>query len=479
MSEIIKTDLCIIGAGSGGLSVAAGAAQMGVSTVLIERGKMGGDCLNYGCVPSKALIAAGKTAHSFRTATKFGVHATEPEIDFAAVKDHVADVIAGIAPHDSVERFEGLGVNVILGEGRFLDGKTVQVGDQKITARRFVIATGSRPMTLPIPGLDETPHHTNETIFEDKTKPDHLIVIGGGPIGMEMAQAHRRLGVQVTVLERFGPLGKDDPELTQTVLDALSAEGIKIMGNTAIERVAQAADGGVEVYIKDAEGDESTARIVSGSHLLVAAGRTPNIETLNLEAAGIEYTNRGIQVDARLRTSNKKIFAIGDCSGGLQFTHVAGYEAGVVIQNALFRIPAKAKREATPWVTFTDPELAHVGMTEASAQETHGDKVKVLKWEYAENDRARAERATDGLVKVVLHKNKIIGASIVGKQAGELLQPWIIAVDQGMKIRAMTSFIAPYPTLGEINKRAAGSAYTETLFSPRTKKIVKFLSHFG
>lgn len=473
MSKVIKADIAVIGAGSGGLSVAAGAAQMGAKTVLVEKGKMGGDCLNYGCVPSKALIAAAHAANTVRHSGRFGVNGHEPEIDFAKVHDHVHGVIAAIAPHDSVERFEGLGVEVIQGAGRFTGPREIEVDGQRIRARRFVIATGSSAAVPPIPGLDDVPYLTNETIFDLTDRPEHLIVIGGGPIGAELAQAHRRLGAEVTILEMMRILGKDDPDVAEVVRRRLADEGVAMQEGISITSVARDGNG-IAVSI---ECDGET-RTVTGSHLLVAAGRRANVDGLNLDAAGIEYSPRGIAVDARLRTTNKRVFAIGDVAGGYQFTHVAGYHAGIVIRNALFGLPAKANHDAVPWVTYTDPEIAHVGLTETQAREKHGDAIKVVRWSFDENDRAQAERETDGLVKVVVGpKGKILGASIAGLHAGELLQPWVLAISQGLKIGAMASIIAPYPTLGEVNKRAAGSYYTPTLFSDRTRKVVGLVQH--
>jgi len=474
MVEKLKTDILVIGAGSGGLSVAAGTSQMGAATVLIERGKMGGDCLNYGCVPSKAMLAAAQVAETARRGSAFGIHTGAINIDFGRVHDHVHEVIAAIAPHDSVERFEGLGVRVIKETARFIGPREVQAGDQVIGARRIVIATGSSPMIPPIPGLDKVPFFTNETIFDNRVGPKQLIVIGGGPIGMELAQAHRRLGTEVTVLEMFTALGKDDPELASVVLDRLKEEGIMIHEGIKIEGVARRGDG-VAVTITR----EGTQRVIEGSHLLVATGRKPNIADLNLEAAGIDYTPKGIQVDRRLRTSNNKVFAIGDVVGGLQFTHVASYHAGIVIRNALFHLPAKVDYRAVPWVTYTDPELAQVGMTEAQAKERHPD-LKVLRWSFAENDRAQTERATVGLAKVIVTgKGHILGATLVGTHAGELLHPWVLAIDQKLKIGAMAGLIAPYPTLGEVNKRAASGYYTPKLFSNFTRRLVRFLRLFG
>ena len=474
MAKRVETDICVIGAGSGGLSVAAGASQMGADTVLIEGGKMGGDCLNYGCVPSKSMIAAAQAAHGFARAVEFGVGGGPPAIDFAAVNDHVRSVIEAIAPHDSVERFEGLGVRVIREYGRFIGPREVTAGDVTVQARRFVIATGSSPAVPPIPGIDTVPYLTNETIFDNRELPDHLIVIGAGPVGMELAQAHRRLGARVSVLEIDRALAGDDPELAQVVRQRLSAEGVDLRERIRMARL-EAGSPGIAAVI---EQDGTEARI-EGTHLLVAAGRRANVERLGLEAAGIAHSANGIEVDDRLRTTNRHVFAIGDVAGGYQFTHVAGYHAGIVIRNALFRLPAKVDTRAIPRVTYTDPELASVGLTEDSARRQFGD-VRILAWPFAENDRARAERRTEGLIKVVAtSRGRILGAGIAGAHAGELIHPWVLAIARRLKISAMANLIAPYPTLGEVSKRAAGSFYTASLFSPRTRAIVRFLSRFG
>ncbi|MGF1606140.1 MAG: dihydrolipoyl dehydrogenase family protein [Rhodothalassiaceae bacterium] len=471
----LSADLCIIGGGSGGLVVAAVAAPLGVKTVLIEGHKMGGDCLNYGCVPSKAVIAAGKYAHHQRESGRFGVTPATGAVDFKAVHDHIHDVIAGIAPHDSPERFEQLGAKVIQAKAAFTDQKTVQANGAAITAKRFVIATGSRAVVPPIEGLADVPYLTNETVFDLTEQPRHLIVLGGGPIGMEIAQAHRRLGAQVTVVEMGDPMGKDDPELVEVVLEAVRADGVDIRRNTKAVKVAQQDN---EIVLTVQENGQT--QDLRGSHLLVATGRAPVVDGLNLEAAGVDYDKRGIKVDPRLRTSNKKIYAVGDCRGGQQFTHAASYDAGIVIRNALFRSPAKADPGAIPHVTYTDPELAQIGPTEAEARDQHGDKIRVVRFPYQDNDRARAERATRGFVKVVTDKKgKILGAGIVGLQAGELLQPWILAIGQGLTMRAFTEMVAPYPTLGEINKRVASEYYREALFSGKARALVKFLQMLG
>ena len=486
MSDTLTADICVIGGGSAGLSVAAGASQMGAPTVLIEAGEMGGDCLNFGCVPSKSILAAAHHAQAERTSARFGVNGREPEINFRAVHDHVKGVIDAIKPMDSVERFEGLGVTVLKARAEFTGPDEVIAGNRRVKARRFVIATGSSPMVPPVPGLDEVPYLTNETVFDLTEAPEHLVVIGGGPIGLELAQGFRRLGSGVTVIEMFKAMAKDDPEAAAVVTTRLRREGVEILEDTKVAAVAnllrpENGNGGSKGVAVTVEGPDGESRVVQGSHLLVAAGRAPNVNGLNLEAAGVDFDRRGIKVDARLRTSNRKIFAMGDVSGGFQFTHVAGYHAGIVVRNALFRLPAKVDYRAVPWVTYTDPELAQVGMTEAQAVESEGEGgVRILRWRFEENDRAQAERETEGFVKVMTTKRgRVLGATIVGAHAGELLMPWALAVQNKMKIGAMANLIAPYPTLSEVSKRAAGSFYTDALFSERTRKIVRFLSRFG
>ena len=473
-TQNLTCDICIIGAGSGGLSVAAAAAQLGVDVILIEKHKMGGDCLNYGCVPSKAMIAAARRAHIMRTSAPFGIRPVAPAVDPKGVHDHIKSVIAAIEPNDSVERFTGLGVRVIQAAAKFVDAKTVAAGENRITARRYVIATGSSPAVPPIPGLDSVPYFTNETIFDNQQQIGHLIVVGGGPIGMEMAQAHRRLGCNVTVLEGLKALGKDDPELTAVALKSLLAEGLVIREGAKVEKV-EGGIGRVRVFVTE-NGQQS---MIDGTHILVAAGRKPNVSDLGLEAAGIKHGRTGIEVNSGLVTSNSNVFAIGDVTGGLQFTHVANYHAGIVIRRALFRLPAKVNTDHVPWVTYIDPEIANVGLNEEAARKRFG-KVHVYRWPFHENDRAQAERATEGLVKVVTDRSgKIVGAGIVGEHAGELIQMWSLAISQGMNIKAMTEWISPYPTLSEVNKRVAFGIYAGKAANPGVRKVLSFLRRFG
>jgi len=466
----IKTDICVIGAGSGGLSVAAGAVQMGARVVLLEGHKMGGDCLNYGCVPSKALIAAGKQAHTVFKGG-FGVAPAEPVVDFAAAKDHVRNVIATIAPLDSQDRFETLGCTVIREYGRFISPTEVQAGDTVITARRFIIATGSAPFVPPIPGIDDAPYYTNETIFDLRTRPDHLIIIGGGPIGMEMAQAHRRLGSRVTVIEGAKAMGKDDPEMAAVVLDALRGEGIEIIEGAQAQRISGTA-GAITV--------ETGAGTFQGSHLLMAVGRKVNLDKLDLAKGNVAH-DRAIKVDDTLRsTTNRRVYAVGDCAGGLQFTHVAGYHAGVIVRSCVLGLWwAKASTRHIPWATYTDPELAHVGLTEADAKKQHGINLTVVRFPYHENDRAIAEGKTRGLIKVMVAGGRPVGATIVGAHAGELIGMWAMAIANRQKMTAIANTVLPYPTLAEINKRAAGAYFSPTLFdNPKIKTLVRLVQNY-
>jgi pyruvate/2-oxoglutarate dehydrogenase complex dihydrolipoamide dehydrogenase (E3) component len=466
----IKTDLLVIGAGSGGLSVAAGASQMGADVTLLEGHKMGGDCLNFGCVPSKALLAAGHAAHAMSAGAAMGITPVVPEVDYAAAKDHVMGVIDQIAPVDSQERFESFGVRVIREYGRFIAPRTVQAGEHTITARRIVISTGSSPLVPPIKGLADVPFYTNETLFDLREKPDHLIIIGGGPIGLEMAQAHVRLGCKVTVIEGARALGKDDPELAAIALDNLRAEGIEILEEAPAEEIAGTA-GNIVV--------ETPKGRVQGTHLLVAVGRKANIDSLDLDKAGIAYTGKGVTVDASMRTSDKKVFAIGDVAGGLQFTHVAGYHAGLIIRQALFGLPAKEVTAHIPWATYTDPEMAQVGLTEEQARQIHGDALEVARFEYSHNDRAIAIRQTKGLIKVMVVKGRPVGASIVGHQAGELIATWSLAIANKIKMSGVSAMVAPYPTIAELNKRAAGAYFSPKLFDNlRVKKVVRLVQRF-
>lgn len=471
MKRELRCDLAVVGAGSGGLSVAAGAAQLGLSVVLFERAEMGGDCLNAGCVPSKALIAAGRAAQGARDAVRFGVHVSEPNVDFPAVMAHVRGVIESIAPHDSQERFESLGVTVIREHAAFIDDEVLESDTVRVRARRVVLATGSRPKLPPVAGLADTPHLTNETVWNLTDRPEHLIVLGAGPIGMELGQAFRRLGSRVTVIDADRALSKEDPEAAVVVTDGLRREGVDLHEHVRIDRV-EVQSGRISVRA-------SSGQTWSGSHLLVAAGRTPTVDGLGLKAAGVAYSSDGVQTNRSLRTTNRRVFAIGDVAGRGAFTHQAGAHASLFVRRALFAQPVNADALVVPRVTYAEPELASVGLTEAEARERHG-RVRVLKTPFAENDRARAERAADGFGKLVLSaRGRVLGAVIAGQGAGDLILPWVLALGGSLKPSALASVVAPYPTRSETPKRMASSMYTAALFSPRTRRLVSLLKRFG
>ncbi|MGD9616522.1 MAG: NAD(P)/FAD-dependent oxidoreductase [Alphaproteobacteria bacterium] len=465
-------DLCVIGAGAAGLTTAAIASQLGARTVLIERAAMGGECLNTGCVPSKALLAAAKAAQTVRTAGRFGVNGAAPEVDFAAMRRHVRGVVDAIAPHDSVERFEGLGVAVVRAEARFVGPREIAAGNRVLRARRIVIATGSEPAIPPIPGIASVPYLTNETIFDNDQLPDHLVVIGAGAIGIELAQAHRRLGAAVTIVEAARAMPRDDPELVGVLLRSLADEGVDIREQANI-KAAEPTGTGVALTV-ETSGRKSR---IEGTHLLIAAGRKPRIEGLGLDRAGIRYDDRGITVDRRLRTTASGVFAIGDAIDAPHLTHVAAYQAGIVIRNALFRLPATVDYSALSWVTYTDPELAQVGSTEVAARRRYGDEIRILRLPLVENDRAQTERQTTGLVKIVAHRNgRVLGASILAAHAGELAHLWVLAIEQRLKLRHIASMIAPYPSWGEANKMAAVEFYKPRLFGAWSRRAVRLLN---
>lgn len=464
--------MVVIGAGSGGLSVAAGAAQLGLKVVLFEKGEMGGDCLNYGCVPSKALIAAATAAHEMRTSNHLGIGAPDVAVDFTQVMAHVRAAIATIAPHDSQDRFEGLGVKVVREAARFIDGRTVASESVTVRARKIVIATGSRAAVPPIPGLSDTPFLTNETLFDLDVLPSRLLILGGGPIGVELGQAFRRLGSEVVIVEADRLLGREDPSAAAAVLDQLTADGVTLMAGRKAVRV----EAGPTLIIEGATGEEK----VTGSHLLVAVGRQPSLEGLDLEKAGIDRNARGVVTDRSLRTRNRRVYAVGDAAGRGQFTHLAGAHAGLVVRRAIFGLPVNAETLQVPRVTYSDPELAAIGLSEAEARDAHGDDIRVEIVEVAGNDRAIAEGDVRGFGKLITTaKGKILGVTLVGRHAGDHIQLWALAMSAGLKLSQVTGMIAPYPTRGEINKRLAGQWYTPALFSGRTRKVVALLKHLA
>jgi len=477
MTTKYDVDLCIIGAGSGGLSVAAGAAQLGRSVVLFEAAEMGGDCLNHGCVPSKALIAAGKHAHALSSGAAFGVAPAELKVDFKAVKAHVQGIIDHIAPVDSQERFEGLGCTVIREYASFKDANTVVSETTEVRAKRFIVATGSRASAPPIPGLSETPYLTNEDIFSIPKQPKHLLIIGAGPIGIELGQAFSRMGTKVEIVDISAPLGRSEPEHAKVLVSALEKEGVSFHAPVKTKLIRKTKTG-VAIDLED-------GTVLTGSHLLVAAGRSPNVGKLNLEAAGVKFDRRGIETDDNLRTSNPRIYAIGDVAAGRGgLTHAAGFHAGQIIKAFYFmppilnKIMAKATTDIMPAAIYSEPELASIGLSAAEAREK-GYVIKELTAGFDHNDRAIAERTDAGGVKIIAtNKGRILGASIVGEGAGDLIQMISVAMKGGVKISGLAQIISPYPTRGEAVKRAAGSFYTEAVFGPKAQKVAAFNTKF-
>lgn len=466
-------DLGVIGGGAAGLTVASGAAQLGVKTVLLEREpKLGGDCLHTGCVPSKTLIKSAAVYHQMRHASSYGLPRVDlPPVDFALVAERIRSVIDTIQVHDSEERFCGLGVKVEYGEASFIDDHAVEVSGKRISAKSWVITTGAKPAPLPVPGLSEVDYLTNETVFSLDRLPSSLIVLGGGPIGCEMAQSFARLGSTVHILQRNCQLlSKEDGDMAEIVMNALTEEGVSIELCAETKSVKQVGDR-VEV---EYDCDGKTCRI-SASHLLVAAGRAPQVDGLKLENAGVEYDRRGIKVDKRLRTSCKHIFAAGDVIGNYQFTHAAGYEGGIVISNAVFHLPRKVDYTWLPWCTYTDPELASVGMNEKAAQKA-GIEYTVWEEPFADNDRVVTEGGSEGKIKLLLDKSeKPLGVQIVGPHAGELAAEWIALLNGKVGLSKLASSVHPYPTVGEINKRVAGKVLSQKLFSDKVRKTLSFI----
>jgi pyruvate/2-oxoglutarate dehydrogenase complex dihydrolipoamide dehydrogenase (E3) component len=481
MPETIRPDLCVIGAGAGGMQAAVQAAAFGVRVVLVDihKGQPGrtvGEAARAGRLPLSALIAAARRAHDVAQSPAFGVRVGSLRVDFGRAREHVQGVVAARAPNLARERLGGLGVRVIEGAARFKDPRTLTVaGDIEIAARRFVIATGSSSALPPIAGLDGVPYLTTETVFDLTVCPDHLIVIGAGPVGLEFAQAFRRLGAQVTVLDAGGPLAQDDPECAAVVLDQLVREGIRVRSGIVARVAEDQSQSKLNVVLTGAGGQET----IEGSHLLVASGRWANVVGLGLDAAGIKYDEHGIAVDKRLKTANRRVYAIGDVTGGQQLAHVADQQAGLVVRNALFRLPVRFDAEAIPRVTFTDPELAQVGLTEAVARRRLY-RIRVLRWPYRENDRAHAEGEARGHIKVVIsRRGRILGVTIVGAGAGELITAWTLAMSRGADIRAVAGIVVPYPTLAEVGKGAATTYFMPSLTSPWVRRIIALLRRLG
>lgn len=470
-------DIGIIGGGAGGLSVAAGAARLGARTLLVDRGPhLGGDCLFYGCVPSKTLIATARARHIMASARQYGLpEVSLPPVDFARVRERIQAVINGIRGHDSIERFCALGAEIRFGQAHFVSEHEILVNEERVSAAKWVVATGSRAQIPPIPGLAETPRLTNQEIFALPQLPRQLIILGGGPIAVEMAQAFCRLGVQVDVIQRSGRiLSRDDPDMALTVQNALAGEGVRFHLGVEFRRV-RSADAGVAVDIVQ-DGQEQT---ITGDALLAALGRTPNLDGLGLENAGVDFNAKGIVVDARLRTSQRHIFACGDVIGAWQFTHAAGYEASIVVANAVFHLPRKVDYARMPWCTYSDPEIGGIGFNESLAHKAglkRGKDFRVLLEPFAENDRARAEGETKGFIKLLLDMaDKPLGVQIVGHMAGDLLGEWAAVLGGRVSLMTLAGITHPYPTHGESAKALAGRIVSERLFSPTVKKALHVL----
>ncbi|MDD1622488.1 MAG: mercuric reductase [Methylococcaceae bacterium] len=460
MGSSTEYDLCIIGGGAAGLVVAAGAATLGAKVVLVEKNALGGDCLHYGCVPSKALIHSAKVAHTLRDAERFGIPAQAPAIDLPTVMQRVQSVIRQIEPNDSPERFAELGVELIFGAGQFTAPDAFSVDGRELRAKNFVIATGTRPAIPPLPGLDQIPYLTNETLFSVQEQIPHLLILGGGPIGCEMAQALARLGSRVTVFDLAqGLLPREDEDISAVVAERFKQEGIALHLGIKVIKVDR-QDGEIGVLLEHPQRGQYW---LSGSHLLIAAGRKPNLEGLGLDKAGVELNNSRLVIDARLRTGNKNIYACGDVAGPYLFTHMAEHQAGVVLRNALFHWPSKAQTNNIPWCTYTDPELARVGLSESEALQ-QGIQHQIYRFPFADIDRAVTEGATEGLAKIITTpRGKLLGACIVGPHAGELIAEYGLAIAKGMKAADLSNTIHIYPTLAQINRRVADQRLKEAL----------------
>lgn len=469
-------DIGILGGGAAGLTIASGAAQLGAKALLVEKEKeLGGDCLHFGCVPSKTLIRTAHVYHLMKTAKDFGLPEMKvPPVDFKEVAARIRSVISTIQEHDSEERFCSLGARVEFGEPAFIDDHSIRLNGHTYSAKNWVIATGSSPGIPPVEGLDKTPFLTNKEIFSLEYLPSSMIILGAGPIATEMAQAFSRLGSKVFVVQRSGQiLSKEDKDLADEVMGVLGSEGVEFYLNATIIRALERGEKR-EVLIKDGDAREISLR---AEKILVALGRKPNIEGLGLEHIGVELNKKGVKVDNRLRTNIKHIYAAGDVTGAYQFTHAAGYEGGIVISNAIFHLPRKVDYTFLPWCTYTDPELASIGMNEKAATAA-GIKYSVWTEAFKDNDRSLAEGEKIGKIKMILDKDeKPLGVQILGPRAGELLNEWVAVLNGKVKLSSLASAVHPYPTLGEINKRVAGAYFSPKIFSDKVKKGLKFFFH--
>ena len=474
LAEILTPDLCVIGAGLGGLTAATEARALGGSVVLIERDRMGGDYLNTGAVPARALAAAAAHAHAVRSGVPFGIAADEPRIHARKVHDAVEQVIEGLAPHEAAARVEALGATVIKADARFLDDRTVVAGDVSVRARRFVIATGARSVVPPIPGLESVPYFTSETIFDNSRKLTHLVVIGGGATGLEIAQSYGRLGTAVTVVDPSVPLATSDPELVAVALERMGAEGVSIRPGTEVVQI-QPRSQGIGIIIRTGDREE----MLDASHILIANGKAPNLDGLDLDKAGIRRSSGDplrLELNQALRTSNRRVYAVGDAAGIDQRNDLAAHHARVVVRSALLGLPVRADADRVPTVVFTDPEIAEVGMVEPEARKRLGVGYTVLRTSLADNDRAKATQQGYGLIKLIVNgKGRILGAGIVGDRAGELIALFSLAISKRMSVGDLGSFPVPHTTLSESIGRLAGEYSRQSPIGPVMWRVVSLV----
>ncbi len=461
-----RYDIVIIGAGSGGLVGARFATQLGAKVALVEKNRIGGDCTWTGCVPSKALLKAAKVAHEIRTAAQYGIRAGAPITDMSAVREYVRSAMESVYKLETPERLAKEGVDVVFGAARFVDPSTIIASARTIQSKSFVITTGARPFIPPIPGLIEAPFSTYEQIFENETLPKTMTVVGGGPIGMEMAQAYQRLGSEVTIISN-SVLPKDEPEVREVMQGVFEREGVRFVTGSA--KSVRKDKGLITVATEHQE--------IIGELLLIAVGRRPNVSGLDLEKSGVTYSPRGIPVDDRLRTNVHHIYASGDVTGSYQFTHYAGWQAFQAVRNALLPGSSSGVSDLVPWVTFTDPEVAHIGLTEAQARAKYQDRVGVHRWCLDKVDRAVCENDSAGFLKVLTKPDgTILGATIVAARAGEAIVELVVTIKQGMKIGDLAGAIHPYPTYSTGIQQMAADIAVEHLLSGTSGKLVRSLS---
>ncbi|MDP2681493.1 MAG: dihydrolipoyl dehydrogenase [Deltaproteobacteria bacterium] len=468
-------DLTIIGGGVGGLVAASGASQFGAKVALVEKENLGGDCLHYGCVPTKTLVHSARLISLMRRATEFGLNPVTVDFEFKKIMEHMREVQKKVGEHDDPKRFEKMGIKLFFGKGGFKDTRTFEVNGTNIKSRKFLIATGSRPVKLPIPGLDKVDSLDNIKILAINHLPESILIMGAGPIGMEFAQVFSRFGSKVTVIEKAGQiLPREEKELSDRLEGILKREGMEIITCVETKRVEQS--GNKRIVVAECSGKEKR---FEADELLVAIGRAPNIEGMNLEKIGVKTTSKGIVVNDTMKTTVSNIWACGDVTGMFPFTHMAEYEAGIVIGNALFPfVNRKMDKTVVPWTTFTDPELARVGLTEDEARKEYGD-IRVYRYPFSEHDRAIIDGETEGMIKLICDKKgKILGAHILGKGAGDLLNEYTFAMKNGLPVQKISQTVHVYPTMGQVVKRGADQYYKERLFSGWFPKVARFLMKF-